>query len=284
MRRPLVVACLQTCPKPTVEEAIKEAIPLAEKALEEGAQFLFLPEYSGGLKSDKGALTPPAFSEEKHMFLSTFKEFSRKNNVWLMIGSIAIKGQAGKIINRGFVIDDEGIVRSRYDKIHLFDIQISNSEIYRESSFVSPGNESVLVHTKYAIIGHSICYDIRFPHLFRDLSKAGAEILCVPAAFLRKTGQAHWHVLNRARAIENCAYVISACAVGPIPGGGESFGHSLIIGPWGEVIADGGADRGIIVANIDLDAVADIRSRIPSLTHDRLFTLKKGSKRSKKCL
>ena len=138
---------------------------------------------------------------------------------------------------------------------------------------MSPGENSCLVSTDFAKIGHTICYDLRFPHLYRDLAKAGAEILCAPAAFTKKTGEAHWHVLNRARAIENGAFVVSPCAVGPVNGGGEAYGHSLIIDPWGEVLVDGGDNHGVVTAKIDLDKVDEARSRIPSLTHDRPYNM-----------
>ena len=156
-------------------------------------------------------------------------------------------------------------------KIHLFDIQLSEEEKYLESGVISPGDEAVVVDLPWGKLGHTICYDLRFPHLYRDLSKAGAEILGAPAAFTKKTGEAHWHVLNRARAIENGAFMVSTCAIGPVPGGGEAYGHSLIVGPWGEVLADGGDQPGVAMATIDLDEVAAARQKIPALSHDRPF-------------
>jgi predicted amidohydrolase len=151
----------------------------------------------------------------------------------------------------------------------MFDVQLSEAEVYRESAFVSPGAEAVIEDTPWGRIGHTICYDLRFPHLYRDLARAGAEILTVPAAFTRKTGAAHWHVLNRARAIENGAFVVASAACGPVPGGGETYGHSLIVDPWGVVLADAGDGPGVVQARIDLDEVAAARTRIPSLGHDR---------------
>jgi predicted amidohydrolase len=153
------------------------------------------------------------------------------------------KRPENKILNRSFIIDDEGNVISRYDKIHLFDISLSERESYCESASVHGGKNSVICQTPFGCMGQTICYDVRFPHLYRDLSQAGAEILFVPAAFTQKTGKAHWHVLNRARAIENGAFVVAPCAIGKIDGGGASYGHSLIINPWGEVLADGGVKR-----------------------------------------
>jgi len=273
MPRPLNIACLQTRPMPDFASALSEAIPMAENAVTAGAEFLFLPEYCGGLASDGASLVPPAAPEDRHPFLRAFLDFAREHGVWVMLGSIAISGPDGKILNRSLVIDGKGRIHSRYDKIHLFDVQLSPSEVYRESDRVQPGTAARVFDTPFGRFGHTICYDLRFPNLFRDLAHAGAEIICVPAAFVKKTGEAHWHVLNRARAIENGAFIIAPCAIGDIPGGGESYGHSLVVDPWGEVIADGRELPGVVSATIDLDLVAATRARIPSLSHDQPFTL-----------
>ena len=280
MSRPLEIACLQTRPMPTFEAALNEAMPLAKSAVEAGAEFLFLPEYCGGLASLGSALIPPVAVEEAHPFLQAFIVFAAENEVWVMLGSIAVSGPDDKIINRGYVIDSHGRIVSRYDKIHLFDVQISEHEVYRESTRVVAGGQAVIIDTSFGKIGHTICYDLRFPQLYRDLAKAGAEILCIPAAFVQKTGEAHWHVLNRARAIENGSFVVAPCAVGEISGGGASYGHSLVVNPWGEVVADGGGQPGLVLASIDLDEVAATRQRIPSLNHDRTYSLSKLKNRS----
>ena len=191
----------------------------------------------------------------------------------MIVGSVAVTGVDKKIKNRSFVIDDKGIICGKYDKIHLFDVELSDSEMYQESALVSGGFQAVVTKTPFGLIGHSICYDLRFPGLYRDLAKAGAEIIMVPAAFTKTTGEAHWHVLNRARAIENGAFVVAPCAVGLIDGGGECFGHSLIVDPWGKVLADGGHERGVVQNTIDLDQVSIVRKKIPSLKHDQPFTL-----------
>ncbi len=280
MARPLDIACLQTRPMPDFASALDEALPLAETAVQAGADFLFLPEYCGGLKSDGAELVPPSAPEGKHPVLAGLRDFATGKQVWVMVGSIAVDGADGKIINRGYVIDDGGEIRSRYDKIHLFDVQISEKEVYRESAHVDAGGSATLLETPFGRIGHTICYDLRFPHLYRDLAQAGAEIISVPAAFTKRTGEAHWHVLNRARAIENGVYIISPCAIGGISGGGESYGHSLVVDPWGEVVADGGTLPGVVQATLDLDKVAAAHGRIPSLTHDRPFTLASALDRS----
>ena len=280
MTRLLNVACLQTRPKPDMRSALHEALALAEVAADAGGQLLTLPEYCGGLKTEDSNIVPPAMPEEEHLVLKGIQDFAKSRKVWVIIGSVAISGSSGKICNRSFTIDNMGYIRSRYDKIHLFDIQLSQNEVYRESALISGGKHAVLSDTPLAVIGHSICYDLRFPGLYRELAQAGAEILMVPAAFMKKTGEAHWHILNRARAIENGAFVVAPCAVGPIDGGGESYGHSLIVDPWGDVLADGGITPGIAQATIDLDQVSLIRRRIPSLDHDQPFTLAGNTQRN----
>ncbi len=270
MPHPVDIACIQTRPMPTFETAINEAMPLAEAAAE--ADILFLPEYCGGLASDGSALVPPAAPDPVHPVVLAFRDFAARRGVWVMLGSVAVEGPGGRIINRGFMLDDKGEVRGRYDKIHLFDVQLSETEIYRESARVIPGDRAVIHDTPIGRIGHTICYDLRFPQLFRALAKGGAEIIACPAAFTRRTGEKHWHVLNRARAIENTCFIVSPCAIGPIAGGGESYGHSLVIDPWGEVIADGGTTPGVVRARIDVEMAASARARIPSLDHDRAYS------------
>jgi deaminated glutathione amidase len=276
MPRPVRLACLQTRPLPDFDAALAEALRLAEAAVDGGAALLALPEYCGGLRTEGPALAPPAAEEAAHPVLAGLREFAAARRVWLLVGSVAVTGPGGRILNRGFVLDDSGAIRSRYDKIHLFDVRLSASEVYEESARVAGGIQAVLAETPFGLIGHSICYDLRFPGLYRALAQAGAEILVVPAAFTRRTGEAHWHVLNRARAIENGAFVVAPCAVGPVAGGGESYGHSLVIDPWGAVLADGGDAPGVVLADGDLDAVAEARRRIPSLEHDRAFGLVGG--------
>jgi predicted amidohydrolase len=270
-KRQFNIACLQTSPSPDFQAALDEAISLAEKATAAGADIITLPEYCGGLKTAGSAFAPPFENEENHPVLKGLRDFAKNKKKFILIGSIAISGPADKILNRSYIIDDFGNIISRYDKIHLFDIKLSEKELYRESATVRGGETAVICQTPLGCFGQTICYDLRFPHLFRDLSQAGAEILFVPAAFTKKTGEAHWHVLNRARAIENGVFVVAPCAVGKVEGGGECYGHSLIINPWGEVLADAGADSGFINVNIDLEEVDSTRKRIPSLSHDKAF-------------
>ena len=260
--------------------AIAEAMPMAEAAAGAGADIIFLPEYCGGLVSKGRRIRPPSAPEAAHPVLAAFQTFAAKSNVWVNLGSIAVDGPQGRIINRGYMIDAGGQVTGRYDKIHLFDVDLADGAVYRESDTVEPGNHAVVHDTPFGKIGHTICYDLRFPGLFRDLAQSGAEIICCPSAFTKLTGEAHWHVLNRARAIENTCYIVSACAVGPIPGGGESYGHSLVVSPWGEVLADGVDIPGVVHAQLDLDKVAETAARIPSLTHDRTYILNPVADRS----
>ena len=277
MARPLDIACLQTRPQPDVDAALDEALPMANAAVDAGAQMLFLPEYCGGLMTEGAAVAPPSAPEATHPFLAAMRDFARARGVWVNLGSIAVDAPDGRILNRGIMLDDSGAICGRYDKINMFDIQLSETEVYRESARVSPGERLVIHDTAHARVGHAICYDLRFPGLFRRLAQAGAEVLICPAAFTRKTGEAHWHILNRARAIENTRFVVSAGATGAVPGGGECYGHSVIIGPWGEVLADGGAGPGVVSARIDLDAVAEAEARIPSLRAERCFVLDDGA-------
>lgn len=267
------VACLQLAPRASFEEAETEILTYFPAAAKMGAKFIFLPEYCGGLKSENGLLAPPVAKEENHPILQKLLELAKQEQLWVLIGSIAVEGTGKLFRNRSFVINDQGKIVTRYDKIHLFDIKLSEALEYKESAVVEPGSKGVIAQTNVGALGLSVCYDLRFPQLYRDLAQTGADVLTVPAAFIKTTGEAHWHVLNRARAIENCSYVISPCAVGDIPGGGQSYGHSLIIDPWGTVLADGGNKPGIITANVDIAKAREMRQKIPSLGHDREYTI-----------
>ena len=279
MAREVRIGCVQTRPRATFDEAIEEALQLGGAAVAAGADLVCLPEYCGGLKSEGGLLVPPAAPEARHPVLDALRDFARDSHVWMLIGSIAVDGPGDRLVNRGYVVDDQGDIRARYDKIFLFDVDLSPTQQYRESAVVAPGEHAVVADTPWGRLGMTICYDLRFPQLYRNLAQAGAEILAVPAAFTKLTGEAHWHVLNRARAIENGAVVVAPCAVGAVPGGGAAYGHSLVVSPWGEVLADGGDGVGYVVTTVDVDSVAIARSRIPSLQHDRRFSRPAESER-----
>ena len=272
MAREVRIGCVQTRPLATFDEAIEEARRLAGDAVAAGAELVCLPEYCGGLKSEGGLFAPPTAPEAQHPVLDALRGFASDSGVWMLIGSIAVDGPGDRLVNRGYVIDDQGDIRARYDKIFLFDVDLSPTQQYRESAVVAPGEHAVVADTPWGRLGMTICYDLRFPQLYRTLAQAGAEILVVPAAFTKVTGEVHWHVLNRARAIENGAVVVAPCAVGAVPGGGAAYGHSLVVSPWGEVLADGGDGVGYVVTTVDVDSVAIARGRIPSLQHDRRFS------------
>ncbi|MFP5456695.1 MAG: carbon-nitrogen hydrolase family protein, partial [Alphaproteobacteria bacterium] len=202
--------------------------------------------------------------------LATVRDAAREHGLWVHLGSLALKGGSdGRLVNRGFVIDDNGAIRARYDKIHLFDVDLPTGESWRESAAYAPGERSVIATTPWARIGLSICYDMRFPDLYRALSDAGAELLSVPAAFTVPTGKAHWHVLLRARAVEAGAFVIAAGQSGRHEDGRSTFGHSLVVDPWGEVLLDMGEEEGVGFADIDLARLVDVRARVPALRHRR---------------
>src|SRR5512134_1122566 len=236
-----------------------------------GADFVLLPENVSMLEPVSRLLKEKASSEEKHPALAAFRDLARETGVWLLIGSLAIRAPDGRVSNRSLLVDPLGEVVARYDKIHMFDVDLGPGERYRESATIAPGAHAVLADTPWGALGLSVCYDLRFPHLYRRLAQQGAAYLSIPSAFTRTTGRAHWHVLQRARAIENGAYVFAPAQCGTHAEGRETFGHSLIVDPWGTVLADAGEEPGAILAAIDPQQVAEARRRIPSLGHDRPF-------------
>lgn len=266
-------ACVQNSATPDVLHDIDVLTRLIRDAAGQGAQFVALPEYCAGLDSRDGLLYPVAPEEMDHPVIPAMNALANELNIWILVGSIGVKAADGRINNRGYMITPQGTIAARYDKIHLFDVDLGPGKVYRESATIAPGDKAIISPCVEGSIGLSICYDLRFAHLYRSLAQAGAEMLATPAAFTRMTGEAHWHVLQRARAIENGAFVIAPCQYGTLSGGSQCFGHSLIVDPWGRVLADGGDTEGVIVADIDLDLVRQTRSRIPSLQHDRPFEL-----------
>lgn len=244
-----------------------EAIGEAASA---GAQMLFTPEMSGLLDRDSSRAARCVRLEEEDEVLAACREAAAAKGIWLHLGSLAVLTEAGQLANRSFVIDARGEVRARYDKIHLFDVDLPTGESWRESAMYQPGSEAVVVpDTPVGRLGLTICYDLRFPALFQRLSEAGADIIAVPAAFTVPTGKAHWQVLLRARAIESACFVVAAAQAGHHEDGRDTYGHSLVADPWGEMLAEAGDDAGIIFAEIDLAAVAEVRGRIPVIAHRR---------------
>ncbi len=235
-----------------------------------GAEMLFTPEMSGLLDRDVGRAAKNLRAEEEDRVIAACRDAAKHHRIWLHLGSLAVLVQDGKIANRGFVIDREGQVRARYDKIHLFDVDLPTGETWRESAVYSHGNEAVLVSgTPVGKLGLTICYDLRFPGLFARIAEADADVISVPAAFTVPTGRAHWHILLRARAIEAGLFVVAAAQVGRHEDGRQTFGHSLVVDPWGEVLLDMREEKGIGFADIDLSRISDVRSRIPALNHRR---------------
>jgi predicted amidohydrolase len=235
-----------------------------------GAAMLFTPEMSGMLDRDRERAMGKARTEEDDEVLAAVRNAAAEAGIWVHLGSLALKGEGGKLVNRGFMIDDAGEIRARYDKIHLFDVDLPTGESWRESAMYQAGHEAVVVAgTPVGKLGLTICYDLRFPELFQRLSEAGAEVIALPAAFTVPTGRAHWQVLLRARAIEAELFVIAAAQAGRHEDGRETYGHSLVADPWGEVILEMDGEPGLAFAEIDLGRIADVRSRIPVHQHRR---------------
>ena len=267
----LRVACIQTNSSPDPKENIAIVSALIREAFAAGAEFITTPEVVGMLEPNRIAALSKAQSEETHQVLAAFQGLALELGIWLLIGSISIKVSNTKLSNRSFLINPNGQIIARYSKIHMFDVEVGDGNQYLESQTYEPGSKAVIAKTPWGLMGLTICYDIRFPNLFRDLAQAGAKIIFSPAAFTRVTGEAHWHVLQRARAIENGCYIVSPAQVGTHANNRETFGHSLIVGPWGEVLADGGNETGFVVAELDLGAVDICRIKVPSLYNDRAY-------------
>lgn len=234
-----------------------------------GAAMLFTPEMSNLIDRDRARAAASILGEQDDPVLAAARTGAAAQGIWVHLGSIALHGRDGKFANRAFVIDSTGAIRARYDKLHLFDVDLPTGESWRESAAYTAGEGAVVVNTPLGAIGLSICYDLRFADLYRALSNAGATVLTVPAAFTRPTGQAHWHILLRARAIEAGAFLIAAAQTGEHEDGRATYGHSLVIDPWGEVLLDMGEAPGIGFADIDPARVADVRSRVPVIAHRR---------------
>lgn len=248
----------------------RELADAIEQAAAGGAEMLFTPEMTGLLDSDSARAAKARRPEEEDVVLAAACEAAARHRIWLHIGSLAVLVDNGKVANRSFVIDREGVIRGSYDKIHLFDVDLPTGESWRESNTYSPGSGVTLVNgTPVGKLGLTICYDLRFPGLFARLAESDADVIAVPAAFTVPTGKAHWHILLRARAIEAGLFVVAAAQVGHHEDGRTTFGHSLVVDPWGEILLDMGEEKGVGFADIDLKRISDVRSRIPALNHRR---------------
>jgi len=248
-------------------------LALIDQAKEAGADYALTPEMTNILAIKRDHLFANIVTEEQDPTLATLREVARELAIYIHIGSLAIKASAEKAANRSFLIDRKGAVAARYDKIHMFDVDLAGNESYRESNSYRPGELAVLADLPWGRLGMTVCYDLRFPALYRALAEAGASFLAIPSAFTRQTGEAHWHVLQRARAIENGCFVFAAAQGGKHENGRETFGHSLIVDPWGRILAEAGTEPCVVMAEIKPSEVAAARGRIPSLHHGRRFEL-----------
>jgi predicted amidohydrolase len=252
---------------------VDAAVRMIGEAKSAGADYVQTPEMTNIMEVKRERLFATIVAEEQDTTLATFRELARKLAIYVHVGSLAIKISPDRAANRAFVIDPRGEVAARYDKIHMFDVDLSGGESYRESRTYRAGELAVLTDLPWGRLGVTICYDLRFPALYRALAEAGATMLAIPSAFTRQTGEAHWHILNRARAIENGCFVFAAAQGGKHENERETFGHSLIVDPWGRILAEGGTEPGVVMAEIDVGEVAKARSRIPSLEHGRRFEI-----------
>ena len=249
------------------------ATKLIGEAKQAGADYVLTPEMTNIMELSRESLFAAIVPEEEDPSLAAFRELARSLSLYVHVGSLAIKVSPDKAANRSFLINPKGEIIARYDKIHMFDVDLGSAESYRESQNFRPGDLAMLADLPWGRFGLSICYDLRFPALYRALAEAGASMLTIPSAFTRLTGEAHWHVLIRARAIENGCFVLAAAQGGAHENGRETFGHSLVVDPWGRILAEGGTEPCVITADIDPAAVAAARARIPSLQHGRRFEI-----------
>jgi predicted amidohydrolase len=267
-------ACVQLQSTTSVAENIATVERLVREAARAGAAYVQTPEMTNIVERNRAALAAAIAPEDSDPAVKRFAALAAELGIVLHIGSLALKAADGKIANRALLFGRKGEVLARYDKIHLFDVDLPNGESWRESAVYHPGDRAIVVDLPWLRLGVSICYDIRFPHLYRAEAHAGAAALSAPAAFTRQTGEAHWHVLQRARAIENGAFVISAAQAGRHADGRDTFGHSMIVSPWGEILAEGGGEGPeVVFAEVDPALSDDARSRIPALRNERPFAL-----------
>jgi predicted amidohydrolase len=257
----------------TPQANLDAAVRLIGEAKTAGADYVLTPEMTNIMETSREKLFATIAEEDKDICLSAFRDLARKHSIFVHIGSLAIKVSPDKAANRSYLIGKQGEIVAVYDKIHMFDVDLAGGESYRESRNFRPGESAVIADLPFARFGLSICYDLRFPALYRALAEAGATVLTIPSAFTRQTGEAHWHVLIRARAIENGCFVLAAAQGGKHENGRETFGHSLAVDPWGRILAEGGAEPGVVIADIDPAEVTAARAKVPSLQHGRRFDI-----------
>ena len=265
------VACLQVNAGTDMAANIETACCFAVEARAVGAELILMPENVAMMEWGRTNIVLKAQPEAEHQALTAFRELAREMNCWIHTGTLHIALDGGKVANRSYVLDKNGLILGRYDKIHMFDVDLGGGEAYRESATFMPGDRATMVRLPWGRLALSVCYDLRFPQLYRAYANAGADFLAIPAAFTRTTGKAHWHALLRARAIENGCYVFAPAQCGTHANNRETYGHALIVSPWGEILADGLEQPGWVMAEVDVRKVAEARKMIPSLEHDRAF-------------
>lgn len=278
-------ALIQLTSSADMAENIARIEAFVAEAAGQGAELVALPENVFYMRAE-GEAKPPKYTQENHPGVKASAAMAKRHNIWLLAGSVAVipnevrdlkdpsvspRDDKERTFNRSILFNPEGDIAAQYDKIHLFDVNVGDGQVYQESARFLAGAQAVTANLLQCTLGMTVCYDLRFPQLYRALAKRGANVLAVPSAFTAVTGEAHWHVLLRARAIENACFVIAPAQCGEHPGGRKTYGHSLVVDPWGRVLADGGTNEGIVMADLDMEEVKRVRARLPSLEHDREF-------------
>jgi predicted amidohydrolase len=273
MTKTLKAACVQLNNSPDMDKNLTASTALVRQAAKAGAQFVCTPEYSCLMREIGGDRLSFARPEDEHKVLKHYRALAHELGIWILLGSISIKVSDDKINNRSFLIDAKGDIVARYNKIHLFDVDLPNGQSFRESRAVLPGDKAVIADSPWGKIGMTVCYDVRFPQLYRALAKAGAAIITVPSAFSMPTGQAHWELFVRSRAAETGCFVLAPGQCGLHEGTRQTWGHSMIVDPWGKILAEAGDKPGFITADLNLEEVEKYRQNIPALNNDRDFSL-----------
>lgn len=269
------IGLVQMCSGRDVARNVRDAIALVREAAAGGARYVQTPEVTTLMELERARLFAETKPEAGNLALAAFCDLAGELGIFLHVGSMGVLLDNGKIANRSYVIGPDGRVGAHYDKIHMFDVDLPDGESYKESRNYEPGDKAVVADLPWGGLGLTICYDLRFPYLHRALAKAGARFIAAPAAFTKTTGEAHWHILQRARAIESQCFVFAAAQGGLHEHGRETFGHSLVVGPWGEIVAEGGIHPSVVFADVESARVDDARGRVPSLTHDRPFSVER---------
>ena len=276
MSSPFRAACLQLNSGNDLAANLATVKTMVAEAAKSGANLVLTPEYCLMMDGSGRVMRDGALDPDGGAVLHQLQDLARQHKVWLLIGSLTLKTGEERIVNRSYLIAADGTVAATYDKIHMFDVTLPDGKVIRESSSYRPGERAVVAATPWGKLGMTVCYDVRFPQLYRALAQQGAAFITVPSSFQRQTGKVHWHTLLKARAIENAAYILAPAMCGEHPGNRQTYGHALIVDPWGEVLADGGEEAGIVYADIDPARVAKIRAMMPSLEHDRPYVLAAG--------